>query len=450
MLMLDISVINTALSKIAHGLNTGLGGLQWVVDAYTIPLAATVLTAGAIADRFGRRRLFLLGLGIFTVTSALCGAAGAIGVLVGARAVQGLGASMLFATALALIGQVTPDRESRAKALAAFGAAIGASFALGPFIGGSLTAVFSWRAIFLVNVPIGLLVGWVTYRRVPEGRDPTPRRVDLPGQVTLISGLFLLVLALLRGNQDGWGSTGILAALIGAGLLLTCFVVVEQRSREPMLPLRLLRQRRFAGSQVAVFAIAASFFAVFLYLTLYVQTVLHFSPIQTGLVYLPGTFLVCVVSGLTAQLGAKFSAAKIASLGLALVGAGLAGMLVIGVGSSWTALLPGMLVAAVGTGLFNPTGSELALKALPDEQSGLASGANDTFRQTGVAIGIAALGTLVPAGAALGGNPQAYVDGLHHALIASAALALAGAIATAWLLIPATSRVEPEPVTEVA
>jgi EmrB/QacA subfamily drug resistance transporter len=448
--MLDISVINTALSKIAHGLNTGLGGLQWVVDAYTIPLAATVLTAGAIADRFGRRRLFLLGLGIFTVTSALCGAAGAIGVLVGARAVQGLGASMLFATALALIGQVTPDRESRAKALAAFGAAIGASFALGPFIGGSLTAVFSWRAIFLVNVPIGLLVGWVTYRRVPEGRDPTPRRVDLPGQITLISGLFLLVLALLRGNQDGWGSTGILAALIGAGLLLTCFVVVEQRSREPMLPLRLLRQRRFAGSQVAVFAIAASFFAVFLYLTLYVQTVLHFSPIQTGLVYLPGTFLVCVVSGLTAQLGAKFSAAKIASLGLALVGAGLAGMLVIGVGSSWTALLPGMLVAAVGTGLFNPTGSELALKALPDEQSGLASGANDTFRQTGVAIGIAALGTLVPAGAALGGNPQAYVDGLHHALIASAAVALAGAIATAWLLIPATSRVEPEPVTEVA
>jgi MFS family permease len=357
---------------------------------------------------------------------------------------------MLFATALALIGQVTPDRESRAKALAAFGAAIGASFALGPFIGGSLTAVFSWRAIFLVNVPIGLLVGWVTYRRVPEGRDPTPRRVDLPGQITLISGLFLLVLALLRGNQDGWGSTGILAALIGAGLLLTCFVVVEQRSREPMLPLRLLRQRRFAGSQVAVFAIAASFFAVFLYLTLYVQTVLHFSPIQTGLVYLPGTFLVCVVSGLTAQLGAKFSAAKIASLGLALVGAGLAGMLVIGVGSSWTALLPGMLVAAVGTGLFNPTGSELALKALPDEQSGLASGANDTFRQTGVAIGIAALGTLVPAGAALGGNPQAYVDGLHHALIASAAVALAGAIATAWLLIPATSRVEPEPVTEVA
>src|ERR671930_1829465 len=158
MLMLDISVINTALSKIAHGLDTNLSGLQWVLDAYTIPLAATVLTAGAVADRLGRRRLFLLGLAIFTASSALCGTAGGIEVLVGARAVQGLGASMMFATALALISQVTPQREARAKALAAYGAAIGASFAIGPFIGGSLTELFGWRAIFLVNVPIGAAV----------------------------------------------------------------------------------------------------------------------------------------------------------------------------------------------------------------------------------------------------------------------------------------------------
>ena len=160
------------------------------------------------------------------------------------------------------------------KALAAYGAAIGASFALGPFIGGTLTDLFGWRAIFLVNVPIGVAVMWITYRRVAEGRDPTPRRIDLPGQMTLIGGLFLLVLALLRGNEDGWGSTGIIATLVGAAVLLTAFVVVEERSREPMLPLRLLAQRRFAGPQVAVFAIASSFFAVFLYLTLYLQTVL--------------------------------------------------------------------------------------------------------------------------------------------------------------------------------
>jgi EmrB/QacA subfamily drug resistance transporter len=448
MLMLDISVINTALSSIAHGLDTGLSGLQWVVDAYTIPLAATVLTAGAIADRFGRRRLFLIGLTIFTISSALCGAAGTIGVLVGARAIQGLGASMMFATALALISQATPNREARGKALAAYGAAIGASFALGPFIGGGLTDLFGWPAIFLVNVPIGAVVIWLTLRSVAEGRDPTPRRVDIPGQLTLIGGLFLLVLALLRGNADGWGSAGIVAALAGAVALLIAFVVIEQRSREPMLPLRLLGDRRFAGPQVAVFAIAASFFAVFLYLTLYLQTVLGLSPIQTGLVYLPGTFLVFVVSGMTAQLGARYSSAKIATVGLFMVAVGLALMLLTGVGSAWTVLLPGLLVTSIGTGLFNPTGSALALNALPDEQSGLAAGANDTFRQTGVAVGIAALGTLVPANAALGGDLQSYVDGLHHALIASAAIALVGAVVTGWLLLPARSRTEAEVLVE--
>lgn len=450
MLMLDISVINTALSKIASGLDTGLSGLQWLVDAYTIPLAATVLTAGAIADRLGRRKLFLLGVALFTASSAVCGAAGGIEMLVGARAIQGLGASMMFATALALISQVTPNPEDRVKALAAFGAAIGASFALGPFIGGSLTELFGWRAIFLVNVPIGAAVLWVTYRSVPEGRDPTPRRIDLPGQVTLIAGLFLLVLALLRGNADGWGSAGIIAALVGSAALLVAFVIVEERSSEPMLPLRLLSQRQFAGAQIAVFSIAASFFAVFLYLTLYLQSVLGMSPIQTGLVYLPGTFLVFVVSGMTAQFGARYDAAKIASLGLLLVGVGLAGMLLAGVGSSWTVLLPGLLVTSLGTGLFNPTGSALALNALPDEQSGLAAGASDTFRQTGVAVGIAALGTLVPAGASLGGNLQAYVDGLHHALIVSAVLAIAGAVATAWLLIPGRAAAQRDTLTEPA
>ena len=184
-----------------------------------------------------------------------------------------------------------------------------------------------------------------------------------------------------------------------------------------------------------MFAIAASFFAVFFYVTLYLQSVLGMSPIETGLVYLPGTFLVFVVSGMTAQLGAGASPAKLASIGLVLVGAGLAGMLLVEVDSEWTVLLPGLLVTAIGTGLFNPTASALALNALPPEQSGLAVGANDTFRQTGVAVGIAALGTFVPAEAALGGDLQAYVDGLHDALIVCSAIALAGALATAWLLL---------------
>jgi predicted MFS family arabinose efflux permease len=214
-----------------------------------------------------------------------------------------------------------------------------------------------------------------------------------------------------------------------------------------MLPLRKMRERRFAGAQVAVFGIASTFFAVFLYVTIYLQQVLGMSPIQTGLVYLPGTFLVFVVSGMTAQLGAKASPAKVASVGLALVGIGQLLMLLTGADSEWTVLLPGLLVASLGTGLFNPTASELALNALPPQQSGLAAGANDTFRQTGVAVGIAALGTLVPA-SAIGGNAQAYVEGLHNALIVCTVIALACAVATAALLIPAGARAEGEVATE--
>jgi EmrB/QacA subfamily drug resistance transporter len=435
MLMLDISVVNTALSDMAHDLRSGLSGLQWVVDAYTLPLAATVLTAGVLADRGGRRRTFAIGLGVFTAASAVCGFAPDIGSLIAARAVQGLGASLLFATSLALIAQVSPTGEARAKALAAYGASIGAAFAIGPFVGGALVSGLGWRAIFLINVPLGLAAMWIALRTVAETRDPAARGVDVPGQASLIGGLFLVVLALLRGNENGWGSAGIVAAAAGGVALLAAFVVIELRSREPMLPLGLLRDRTFAGAQVAVFAIAGSWFAAFLYLTLYLQGVLGMSAIQTGLVYLPATLTIFFVSGATAGLAAKVRPGVLVAGGLALVTAGLLAMLATQADSSWTVLLPGTLLAAVGTGLFNPAASGVALSALPEERSGLAAGANDTFRQAGVALGIAALGAFVPASGGLGGSPQAYVDGLHHGLLAAAALAGAGAVATAMLLV---------------
>jgi predicted MFS family arabinose efflux permease len=342
----------------------------------------------------------------------------------------------MFATALALIAQVSPQPQQRAKALAAYGASIGAAFAIGPFIGGAVTETLGWRAIFLINVPIGIAALLIAVRRVGEGRDPHARRVDWPGQATLIGGLFLLTLALLRGNATGWGSPGILAALAGAALLLGGFIAIERRSDAPMLPLSLFRERRFTGAQVVVFGISASFFAVFLYMTLYLQGVLGLSPIQTGLVYLPGTMLMFVVSALTAQFASRVSPAKLAAGGLALVAGGMLSMLLTTTTtSSWFAILPGVLICCLGTGIFNPAGSALALDALPMHQSGLAAGANDTFRQGGIVIGIAALGTLVPAGAALGHNPAAYVAGFHHALIAATLIAAVTATATALLLL---------------
>src|SRR3954451_19857271 len=435
MLMLDIAVVNTALSRIAEDLNTGLGGLQWVVDAYTLALASTVLTAGSLADRLGRRRVFSFGLILFTGDSLACGLAQDITMLNTARAVQGLGAAVMFAVSLALLANAFPGARERGAALAAYGATIGAAFAVGPLVGGLLTSGLDWQWIFLVNLPIGVFCLYVTRAYVQESRDPRSPGIDWPGQITLTAGLFLLVLALLRGNDLGWTSTAILAELIGAAVALTAFVVAESRVAAPMLPLRFFRNPSFTGAQLGAFAISASFFAVFLYTTLYLQQILGLSAIEAGLAYLPGTLVMLVVSGATAQVGARIPARTMISGGLALVVAGMLLFTLADEHSSWWIILPGELVALIGTGLFNPAMSNVALTVLPAEQSGVAAGTHDTFRQAGIAVGVAALGALIPAQNALnGGSAHEYVTGLHHALLAGAGLAAIGAIATGVMI----------------
>jgi EmrB/QacA subfamily drug resistance transporter len=433
-LMLDIAVVNTALATIADDLHTGLGGLQWVVDGYTLALAAIVLTAGSLADRFGRRRAFALGLVAFTAASAACAAAGSIEFLNTARAVQGLGAAVLFATSLALLADAFPGERERAGALAGYGATIAASFAIGPAVGGALTTGLGWRWVFLVNLPIGIAGVVIAVKKVAESKDPFPRSLDYPGQAAIVGALFLLVLALLRGNEQGWGSTPIVAELAGAAALFAAFIAIERRAREPMLPLGLFRIRMFTGAQLAVFSISASFFAVFLYATLYLQNVLGLSAIEAGLVYLPGTAIMLFVSGATAQLTAKFHPGALISGGLVLVAIGMAMLTVADVDSSWVVVLPGTIVALIGTGLFNPAVSMVALSSAPPEQSGLAAGVNDTFRQAGIAVGVAALGALIPQDVLSGGSPVEYVDGLRVALLAGAGLAAAGAIAGGLLI----------------
>jgi EmrB/QacA subfamily drug resistance transporter len=434
-LMLDIAVVNTALSTISSSLHTGLHGLQWVVDAYTLSLATVVLTAGSLADRYGRRRLFGIGLIVFTGASIVCAAAGSIAMLDGARAVQGLGAAAMFATSLALLADAFPDARARAGALAAYGATIGASFAIGPAVGGALTSGFGWRAVFLLNVPIGALCLFVTVTRVRESRESHARPVDRLGLATLTGGLFLLVLGLLRGNELGWGSTTILAELGGAAALLAAFVAVQARARMPTLPLGLFRSGAFTGAQVSAFAISGSFFAVFIYATIYLQQVLGLSAVEAGLVYLPSTLIMLIVSGATAQLAEKgVHPGALVSGGLLLVAIGMALLSTVGVDSSWTAVLPGTIVAMIGTGLFNPSVTAVALGSVPAQQSGLAAGVNDTFRQAGIAVGVAALGALIPHDVLAGGSASAYVDGLQTAMLAGAALAAVGAIAGGLLI----------------
>jgi EmrB/QacA subfamily drug resistance transporter len=447
MLMLDIAVVNTALPHIAADLHAGLTGVQWVVDAYTLALATIVLSAGSVADRFGRRRIFMWGMAVFTLSSLACALAQNIAVLDGARAVQGTGAAMLFASSLAILANAYPEPAERAQAFALYGATIGASFALGPLVGGALTSGFSWQAVFYVNLPLGILALVAGFVWLRESNDPAARRIDWPGQATLTAGLFLLVLALLRGNQEGWTSTRILAELIGGGLLLFAFVLVERRVREPMLPLQLFRNRGFTGAQVAAFSISASFFALFLYLTLYLQEVLHLSPFDTGLVYLPGTVVMFVVSAASAQLADRTSPGALITGGLLLVAGGLALMTLAGADSTWLALLPGLLVVCIGTGLVNPALASVALGSVEGAQSGLAAGINDAFRQGGIAVGVAAFGALFSASGALGhGSAEAYVTGLHHALWIGAGLAAVGGIATGRLLSTRHTAAQTQPV----
>jgi EmrB/QacA subfamily drug resistance transporter len=434
MLMLDIAVVNTAMAHIGGDLHASLNSLKWVVDAYTLALATTVLTVGSLADRFGRRNVFAAGLVLFTASSLVCALADSIAMLDAARVAQGIGASGLFASSLALLVNAFPQERERNGAMAIYGATIGASFAVGPVVGGALTSGLSWRWIFLINLPIGIGALAVTLRRVAESRDPAARRVDVPGQITLTGGLFLLVLALLRGNDIGWGATVTVLELAGAGVLLAMFLAIERRVREPMLPLGLFRIPAFAGAQITVFAISASFFAVYLYATLYLQSVLGLSAIEAGLAYLPGTVIMFFVSGASAQLVEKVGARLLIAGGLALIAGGLGLMTLASATSSWTIILPGFLLASIGTGFFNPALAGVAMSSAPLEMSGLAAGVSDAFRQGGIAVGVAALGALIPSATAHL-HDAAYVDGLRTALIVGVAVCAVGAVA-GWRLIP--------------
>jgi EmrB/QacA subfamily drug resistance transporter len=295
---------------------------------------------------------------------------------------------------LALLAQEFPPGRQRGQALGVYGATIGISVALGPLAGGAITDALGWRWVFFLNVPIGIAALVVTYLRLRESRDPNATRVDWGGLVTLSGGLFMFVLALLRGNDEGWGSALIVSLLAGAAVLLAAFVAVERRVAQPMLPLGLFKRRAFTGVQLAAFAVSVSLFALFLYLTLYLQDYLHYSPLQAGLRYLPitiGSFIAAPVAG---ALLSRVHARVLMALGLLGTGVGLMLMSGLNADSSWTALLPGFVAAGLGVGLLNPVIADVALSVVPKERSGMASGINDTFRQVGVAVGVAAWGAI--------------------------------------------------------
>jgi EmrB/QacA subfamily drug resistance transporter len=394
MLLLDITVVNTALPAIEEDLDATFTDLQWVIDAYALSLAALVLTAGSLADRLGRRRVFAAGLAIFSVASLLAGLAPDPTFLNVSRALQGAGGAIMFAVSLALVAQEFAPGRERGTAMGVYGATIGVAVAVGPLVGGALTEALGWESIFFLNVPIGAAAIAITYLHVRESRDPAATRIDWPGLATFSSALFLLVLALVRGNEEGWGSTPIVAMLAGAAVLLAAFVAIERRVAEPMLPLGLFRRPAFTGVQLAAFAVSGSMFALFLYTTLYLQGFLGHSALEAGVRYLPFTVATFLLAPLAGALLSRVPARLMLSGGLALVGGGLLLMGGLDQGSDFSSLLGGFIVAGVGVGLLNPVVADVAVSVVPKEQSGMASGINDTFRQVGIAVGIAAWGAV--------------------------------------------------------
>ena len=393
MLLLDITIVNVALPDIQRDLNASLSSLQWVVDAYSLMLAAVLLTAGSLGDRLGRRRVFSLGLGVFTLASFLCGVAGDPTLLNLARGLQGVGGAAMFATSLALIAQEFHGRD-RATAFGVWGATIGGAVAIGPLVGGLITEHLGWEWIFFVNIPIGIAAIALTELRLANVAAEDPEPIDVPGLLTFSSALFLLILGLIRGNPDGWGSAPILASLIGSVLLLAAFIALESRSSHPMLDLTLFRKPAFNGVSAVAFCLSAGMFAMFLYLTLYIQGVLGYSPLDAGLRFLPLSVVSFVVAPIAARAAERVPVRVLMGVGLFTVGAGL--LLVRGVSpdSDWTTLLAGFIVAGVGVGLTNPSIGSAAIAVVPPQKAGMGSGINTTFRQVGIATGVAGLGAV--------------------------------------------------------
>jgi EmrB/QacA subfamily drug resistance transporter len=423
MLLLDITIVNVALPDIQTELHGTLSDLQWVIDAYALSLAALLLTAGSLADLFGRRRLFVVGLVIFTLGSIACGAAQDIFFLQISRAFQGIGGAAMFATALALLAAAFHGKD-RGTAFGVFGATTGVAVAIGPVLGGALTSGLSWRWIFFVNVPICLLALSVSLLKVVESKDPRAGRPDWFGFVSFSLALGALVYGLIEAGKEGWGETRVVTCFVISAVLLVVFVTSQLRQRHPMLDLGLLRKPTFTGGLIAAFGVSVSIFSLLTYLVIYVQNVLGYSAVATGVRLLFLSAASFVAAAIAGRLSERIPVKWLIGPGFLVLGVGLLLLLGIQVDSSWTHLIPGLLVSGVGIGMINPPLASTAVGVVPVARAGMASGVNSTFRQVGIATGIAALGSIfsqrvadaVRPDLAAGHVPAQALDGLTAAI----------------------------------
>ncbi|WUJ75593.1 MFS transporter [Kribbella soli] len=426
MLLLQATVVSVALPAIQKDLAAGRTALQWVIDGYALTLAALQLVGGSAGDRFGHRNVFITGVAVFASASLVSGFAPSVTVLIGAVAVQGVGGALMFSTTLALIAHYYRG-SSRGTAFAIRGTVAGVAAAAGPLLGGVVTTWLGWRWIFWLNVPVAaatVAIAVVSLRH--EGDRERGRRLDIGGALSFSATLLLLVFALLRGNDAGWTSKPVLGLFAGAIVGLIAFLVIEHRTSDPMLDLTLFRRREFTGAQVAALAAQGSLFPLYIFLSLYFQGSLGYTPLQTGVRFLVITVPILLVGATVGALMDKVPVHRLVATGLLLMAAGLLLMHRLNPTSTWTALIPGFLVAGIGVGFALPPLGALAISVADPTHAGMASGINNTFQQVGFTLGLATYGALYA-------HQPTPTTALNHLFTTAASVALLGALLTLTL-----------------
>jgi len=434
MTYLDNNVVNVAIPTIQRDLHLSIAGLEWVVSSYILVFASLLLFGGRMADIFGRRRLFLIGLSLFTVSSLAAGLAGTGAQLIAARLVQGLGAALLVPTTLAIIMATFEDAKERTRAIGAWTAIGAMALAFGPLIGGLISQHIRWGWIFFINVPIGLITLAIALPAMGESRDTSAgRRLDVPGLVTSAVALFALVYALIEGHDKGWTSGLIMSSFGLAAAAAAAFAWVESRAQYPMVALRLFRSRVFGGGTAVMMLWAFGILGIYFFTSIYLQTMLGFSPTKAGLAFVPMALCMAAFAGLAPVVAARISAHRTVGLGMAVMAAGLYLVARLGGGATFGSLMPGFLLFGAGAGLMNVPLTNAVLHSMPPERSGVASALLNASRELAGLLGITVIGAVLRSrqsdalrhGAA---QAAAFLDGYHDGLVVTVALLAAGAV----------------------
>ena len=445
MVVLDATITNVALPSIQTGLDFSTSSLQWVVNAYTLAFGGFLLLGGRAADFVGRRRLFVLGVIVFTAASLVCGLSQSSEMLIAARALQGLGAAMVSPAALSIVTTTFREGPERAKALSVWAAIAVGGAAIGLLMGGVLTEYLSWEWVFFVNVPVGVIAILLSLRFIPESRQADTNGVDVLGAITVTAGLTLLVYAIVKTQDYGWASAETIGMAIGAAALLTAFVLIELRSKAPLVRLGIFRQRSLTGANLAMLAVTGGMFAIFYFASLYVQQTLGFTPVQAGLAFLPLTAGIILFSGIAQQLVGRVGVKPVALVGMFVAAIGLMWLARIPVDGHYASdVLPGILVMSAGLGLTFVPMTLIATTGVADADAGLASGIFNSSQQIGGALGLAILSTVaasttadaLPSGTTPtpAENASALVDGFQAAFAVGSGLMIVGVLITAILV----------------